>query len=116
LINGRTGEDTIQLRFDESVSGNELGSLARNIETIDLSGRGENSISSLSAEDVFDMTDARNTLRIDGDAGGADSVELDAGSSWTLNAGAGVSGYDVYTATVSSQTVVLEVAQGVLVE
>jgi hypothetical protein len=116
LINGRTGEDTIQLRFDESVSGNELGNLARNIETIDLSGRGENSISSLSAEDVFDMTDARNTLRIDGDAGGVDSVELDTGSSWTLDAGAGVSGYDVYTATVSSQTVVLEVAQGVLVE
>ena len=114
LINGRGGYDTIQLRFDESVTGSELRGLARNIEAIDLTGNGENSIASLSAEDVFDMTDGRNTLRIDGD--GVDSVELTASSSWTLDAGASVAGYDVYTATVSSQTVVLEVAQGVLVE
>ena len=116
LINGRGGDDTIQLRFDESVTGSELSGSARNIEAIDLTGNGENSIASLSAEDVFDMTDARNTLRIDGDGAGVDSVELNTSSGWTLDAGASVAGYDVYTATVSSQTVVLEVAQGVLVE
>jgi len=114
MVDGRGGDDTIQLRFDETLSGSDLSSVLRNIETIDMTGRGADSITGLTAEDVFDMTDSRNTLRIDGDAGGVDTVGLDIG--WTLDAGAGVAGYDVYTATVSSQSVTLEVASGVLIE
>nr|WP_320135597.1 Ig-like domain-containing protein [uncultured Amphritea sp.] len=113
-IDGLAGEDTIQLRLGEEVTGANIGNLLSNVETIDLSVSGSNKITSLSASDVLDATDGDHTLRIDGDAN--DSLSLDVASSWVLDTGAGVTGYDVYTATASSETVILEVANGVVIE
>ncbi|MFV0457027.1 MAG: Ig-like domain-containing protein [Pseudomonas sp.] len=103
-IDGRGGNDTVQLRFDESLSGADLDSKLANVEAIDLRGAGQNSITSLSIQDVLGMTDSDNTLRILGDDG--DSVSLDA--AW----GQGVQQGDflVYSALQGGETIRLEVA------
>lgn len=78
-IDGLAGNDTIQLRYGESLSGSQLAAHLSNIEVIDLSVAGANSITDLSVEDVFGMTDQGNTLHILGDS--EDSVTL--GEGWT---------------------------------
>jgi hypothetical protein len=118
-INGLGGNDTIQLRFGEDLDGSALRTNLKNIEVLDLSIGGANSITNLTAKDVLDMTDSRNTLRINGTA--EDEVTL---GTWDPNAavdddevvwstgttGAGSqAGYTVYTATIGSQLVTLEV-------
>ena len=100
------GNDTIQLRFDESVSSGDLSSKLSNIETIDMTGMGTNSISSLSAEDVLAMTDDGNILRISGDD--VDTVAL-ASSIWDDGNASSTEGYTTYTALLNSQTITLEV-------
>jgi len=105
-IEGHGGNDTVQLRFGENLNGSELGAQLSNIEAIDMNGMGNNSIATLSAQDVLDMTDDNNTLKISGDA--ADDVSLDSASGWTND---GISGsYTHYSATLAGgQTVMLEV-------
>ncbi|WP_323752054.1 DUF5801 repeats-in-toxin domain-containing protein [Marinobacter sp.] len=110
VIDGFGGEDTIQLRFGEEVTGNELSGNLSNIEKIDMTGMGTNSIGTLTAQDVLDMTDGNNKLTISGDD--ADSVSLDA-SGWQVGANDGT--YTIYTAAVNTDTVTLEV-QNTLVD
>lgn len=97
---GGTG-DTIQLRFGEDLSASDLATNLANIETLDLSIDGSNAIgdnlSGLSIEDVLNITDGDNALKIDGD--GDDSVFLK-NNEWT-NDGSNGSGYVVYTDTTS---------------
>jgi len=109
-IDGFGGEDVIQLRFDETVTGSDLGDKLSNIEEIDMTGMGDNSIGTLTAQDVLDMTDSTNKLVISGDSG--DSVSL-TGEGWSDGQAAG--DYTTYTATVGSETVTLEV-QSTLVD
>ena len=104
-INGRGGDDTIQLRFDEELSGSELAAKLSKVEVIDMTGAGQNSISGLNIADVLSMTDDRHTLRILGDDGD-DSVILGAG--WGVGVTQG--DYTVYTATHGGETIKLEVA------
>ncbi len=111
LVNGRSGEDTIQLRFNESVDGTDLGNYARNIESIDLTGMGTNTIVDLGVQDVLDMTDGNNKLTIGGDAG--DSVAL-TGGEWS--AGSVNGNYTLYTGTLGNDTVVLEVQTALLID
>jgi T1SS-143 domain-containing protein len=106
------GDDVIQLRFDESVDGSVLGSKLSNIEEIDMTGMGDNSITSLTAQDVLDMTDSGNKLTISGDAD--DSVTLDSGSNWIE--GSSASGYTTYTATVGTDTTVTLEVQNTLID
>ena len=108
VIDGGVGTDTIQLRFGEDLTGTELAAKLKNIEILDLSVAGKNEITSLTVQDVLDMTDDRNTLRINGD--GEDKVTLNEQVWGTGIAGSGSSnGYTVYTATIDSQIVKLEV-------
>ncbi|PRB82896.1 VCBS domain-containing protein [Pseudomonas sp. MYb185] len=109
ILNGRGGDDTVQLRFGESLDGDELAAHLRNIEIIDLSIDGENRIENLSIEDVFAMTDDRNTLQIFGDE--EDSVGL--AGDW----GAGVDNgaFTTYTAMHNGSEVKLEV-QNILID
>lgn len=117
-INGRGGEDTIQLRFGESITSSDLASNLKNIEVIDLSVAGANTIGTaglgLSIADVLDITDSRNQLTIDGD--GEDKVFLDNG--WaTDNSVTG--GYVVYTyidAGNSANNVTLNIAEHIIVD
>ncbi|SFQ85008.1 VCBS repeat-containing protein [Halopseudomonas formosensis] len=81
ILNGRGGDDTVQLRFGESLEGSDLAAHLRNIEMIDLSIEGENRIEGLKVEDVLAMTDDRDTLKIFGDS--EDAVSLDDPSAWT---------------------------------
>lgn len=98
------GEHAAFYLGDTLISGTDQVS---NIEEIDMTGMGDNSISSLSAQDVLDMTDSDNTLTLSGDDG--DTVTL-AADEWTEDTeGSSASGYTTYTATVGSETVTLEV-------
>jgi len=109
-IDGRAGEDTIQLRFGESLSGDELAENLSNVERIeiawqgdDIAGQGSASITALGVEDVLDMTDDGNTLRIVGEDGA--SITLD--GDWGTGTDNGT--YTTYTATVGTESVTLEV-------
>ncbi|WP_309043112.1 immunoglobulin-like domain-containing protein [Marinobacter sediminicola] len=98
LVDGRGGNDTIQLRFGEDLSGaNGDFAKLKNIEILDMTSSGSNQIgesgAGLSIQDVLDITDSRNALKIDGD--GDDSVFLQ-NSEWT-KAGNNGNGYLVYT-------------------
>lgn len=85
FIDGRGGEDTIQLRFGEDVTGSQLADNLKNIEIIDMSGEasGANTITGLTAEDVFNMTDENNILKILGDS--EDNIIL--GEGWHVEDG-----------------------------
>lgn len=77
-INGFGGEDTVQLRFGDNLSTTtDDFSKMKNIEIIDMSGKasGDNSITGLTPEDVFNMTDDDNLLKIIADK--SDTVNLD---------------------------------------
>src|SRR5690554_1012027 len=106
-IDGFAGEDTIVLRFAETLSGEVLSGSLSNIEEIDMIGRGADSITSLSIEDVLNMTDSNNTLRISGDA--EDSVQLELDGGWST--GEPNAGYITYTGmhNGNGNTVTLEV-------
>ena len=115
-IDGRAGEDTIQLRFGESLSGDQMAENLSNIEAVDINwqgddvdGQGSASITALGVEDVLNMTDDDNILRISGEDGA--SITLD--SAWGTGTDNGT--YTTYTATLDSQTVTLEV-QSTLVD
>ena len=97
MIDALGGEDTIQLRFGEDVDASDIAANLSNIEIIDLSISGSNTLGGsangegLSIQDVLDVTDAGNVLNIEGDA--ADTVNISA--SWTGGLVSG--GYAVYT-------------------
>lgn len=114
-INGRAGEDTIQLRFGESLEGSELAAHLLNIEVIDLGIEGENQIEGLRVGDVLAMTDDRNTLKIFGNS--EDAVSLDDPSAWT-RAGQATEGdktFNVYKGGEATLWVELGV-QGVIID
>lgn len=110
IRNGLGGEDTIQLRFGESVSGSQLDTNLDNIEVIDLSIAGENRINALTAEDVFGMTDNNNLLKIMGD--NADTVDLE--SDWVFDSSDGST--STYTALFEGATVTVQIANEINVE
>lgn len=96
ILNGRGGEDTVQLRFGESLEGADLAAHLRNIEVIDLGIEGANRVDELKVSDVLAMTDGSDTLKIFGDS--EDAVSLADPSAWT-HAGQATEGgktFDVY--------------------
>ncbi len=84
----------MQLRFDDNLGTTDFSKM-ENIEIIDMSGKasGNNSITGLTPEDVFNMTDDDNLLKIIADK--SDTVDL--GSSW--GAGATKDGKTTYSYT-----------------
>ncbi|MHA7599224.1 Ig-like domain-containing protein [Alicycliphilus sp. T452] len=99
VIDGRGGEDTVALRLGESASGEDLGLGLKNIEKLDLSIAGGNSVTNLTWQDVFNMTSADRTLTILGDD--QDSVSL--GSGWAVGSSSG--GYTEYTSGTGASLV-----------
>ena len=101
-IDADAGDDTIQLRFSEDVSASDLASNLDNVEVLDAGITGSNSIGDasqgLSIQDVLDMTDARDTLTIEGDS--SDDVYIS--DSWTDTGSSG--GYTVYTSAIDGAT------------
>ena len=85
LIDGGEGLDGLTISDDMNIDFGGLSDNISNIENIDL-GKGAQDITNLSIDDVLDMTDEDNVLRIDGDT--SDSISLntdsDGGGEWTL--------------------------------
>ena len=79
-VDGGDGLDTLEFTETMSIDLSALDDSISNIETINL-GEGTQNITSLSIEDVLNVTDVDNILRIDGDA--ADSVNVDT-NEWGL--------------------------------
>lgn len=107
-INGFAGEDTVQLRFADSLTHDEYQNdfgMLKNIEVIDMSGEasGANTITGLTPEDVFKMTEDGNLLKILGDA--EDTLTL--GDGW--NEGVDTSGITTFTA-IGNDNIKLEVS------
>ena len=95
-FDGLDGNDTITMRFDESINFDTNNPVIRNIESIDLRGSGDNSIQHLSVQDVIDVTDSNNYLTIYGDSN--DSVNIIDDGNWTLTTQTeGSINFDVYT-------------------
>jgi len=109
-IDALGGEDTIVMRFNEDLEQDDYANFD-NIERLDLTESGSNTLDALRPEDVLEMTDDRNTLSILGDEN--DTVDL--GTGWTE----GVSGpggdvtFRVYNA---DEYISLKVQSGILVE
>ena len=80
-----SAEDTLSLTGDaENIDLGGLSNIVSNIETISLNS-GNQELTNISLEDVMDMTDNDNTLRIEGTQG--DSITLDTNgkdAEWTL--------------------------------
>ncbi|TDB02389.1 DUF5801 repeats-in-toxin domain-containing protein, partial [Halomonas marinisediminis] len=114
-IDARGGEDTIQLRYGENLIGSDLATNLDNIETLDLSIAGSNAIGSdsdrLRAEDVLEMTDDDNVLKILGDEN--DSVHLD--SEWGDPSTPDTDGFVSYTAEVNNVEVTLKIDESVTI-
>ncbi len=84
LIDGGEGLDSLVISDDMDIDMSALDDNISNIERIDLD-TGSQNIISLSTEDVLDMTDTDNILRIDGDS--SDSIDLNTigeDAEWTL--------------------------------
>jgi hypothetical protein len=107
VIYGGLGNDTIQLRFGEDVSTTDLASNLDNVEILDLSVVGANTIGGaadgLGIQDVLDITGS-DTLTIMGDAD--DVVNLS--DDWGIGV-PDVSGNAVYTHTDSGTNAITTV-------
>ena len=103
-INGGGGNDTVVLRAGENLQGTVLATNLKNIEILDLSVAGKNTIGMLTADQVNSMTDTRNVLKINGTA--EDQITLASG--WTK--GSIENGYVTYTAQSNGADVTLQVS------
>ena len=107
-INGFDGEDTVQLRFGDNLGTTDFNNL-QNIEIIDMRGEasGANSISGLTVEDVFNMTDDNNLLKILGDGG--DTVTLESG--WQQDGAS-----NTYIGSFNEQEIKLEFNSSIVID
>jgi len=95
-IDGGEGEDTLIIDGADIVldlTAIDSGVIS-DIEVIDLTGSGDNSIT-LDASEILQITDGDNTIRIDGDAG--DSVDVADFTDTDTNQTVDGTDYDVYT-------------------
>ncbi len=112
-IDGGSGIDTVQPA--QNGMGLDSSDFAKidNIEAIDLGGFGNNTVA-LTPQDVLDVTDSNNALRVLGDAG--DSVDINP-AVWsaptTVNEGGVL--FNQYTAAVGPETAILKIEQDVTV-
>ena len=119
-IDALTGNDTIQLRYEESFTGSELAINLSNIETLDLSVTEANEITNLSLTDVFNMTDSDNVLTINGESN--DHVNLsgidtnDTTANWTFDSTQSDASYNVYTSTDGNDTATVQIQTGIIID
>ncbi|KKW68114.1 hypothetical protein AAV94_06430 [Lampropedia cohaerens] len=105
-IDGGAGTDVVQLRYGESLTGDELAAKLDNIEVLDLSVDGENSITDLTPEQVKAILgDSSDTTLV---IQGTDEDEVTLAGGWTAE-GSTSDGYIVYAATIESTEYLLHV-------
>ena len=119
-LDGGDGLDTLAVDGDMSIDLSILDDNISNIETIDL-GDGSQNITSLSVDDVLEITDDNNMFRIDGDA--SDHIDLNTqgdDAEWTLgdfktDSETGVT-YQEVTGEVNGQDVTLEISTDIHID
>jgi hypothetical protein len=106
-VDGGIGIDTLKLSGDINFSG--LGTLLSNIEKLDATVAGNQTISGLSLDKIFTMTDSSSshTLTIDGNAG--DSVSAVDKTGWTKTNETSDATYKSYEYHKGSDVVTLKV-------
>lgn len=67
-----------------------------NVETIDLTTTGTQTVSGLSLDKIFSMTESSHTLTIDGGAGQGDTVSAITKTGWTKDGETTANGYVTY--------------------
>jgi len=92
VFDGGLGDDMVRLASGVNLNPSDFARF-KNIETIDLTASGINSINGLTAAGVTSMTDADKTLYILGDV--TDTVQFVSGNGWSHAAVSG--GYELYT-------------------
>ncbi|NYT25604.1 cadherin-like domain-containing protein, partial [Alcaligenaceae bacterium] len=111
-IDGRSGSDTVQMRYGENLTGAQLAANLRNIEAIDMGIAGANAITGLTPEQLKAIAGSGSSLTISGSAG--DSLSLS--GPWVDN------GNGTYTGTIpggsggADTVVTLTVSGGVAVD
>ncbi len=103
LIDGGIGDDTLELMSGQNIDFSQIGNVLKNIEEIDLSANGKNELTKITLQDVIDMTDDRNEIKITGTV--EDKVTLS--NEWSK--GITTDGYTEYTATSNDETVKLKI-------
>lgn len=122
MNDGGLGDDTLAFGGrDSSVdfNGNAASRIA-NMETLDLND-GAHSLRNITAKDVFDMTDERHTLTINGDDGDrislSDLLDDSSDGAWenspVQSVEHGVT-YDIYTGSYDGQIVTLKVEDDII--
>ena len=114
-IDGGEGLDTLLISDGMDIDLSALDDNISNIEVIDL-GEGSQNITSLSIEDVLNITDTDNILRIDGDD--SDTIDLD--TEWTLggfktDAETGAT-YQEVTGVEDGQSITLEINTDIVID
>lgn len=97
LLDGGKGDDTVWLRFGEDLDFTDatLSQNISNIEILDLTKPGyDHQLINLGVDDVANMTDTNNILKINANEG--DTISFKQGD-WTLDADKSGNDYDVYT-------------------
>jgi hypothetical protein len=109
-IDGEAGIDTLKFSTDVSFTG--LSTLLTNIEKLDMTSAGNQTMSGLTLDKIFSMTDSVNTITIDGNAG--DVVGAIDKTSWTKNSESVASGYTVYEYHKGSDVATLKIDVDIL--
>jgi hypothetical protein len=109
-VDGGSGADTLALAGGGITL--DLTAIANTkitgIEVIDLTGSGDNTLT-LTASDLFDLSDSTNTLRVDGNTNDV----VNAGSGWT-DLGTGVNpGYRTWTQGLATLIVDADITQNI---
>lgn len=108
---GNATDDTLVFNSGDSIDFSTLDTIIKNFEVIDLTNdadtgtTGDHSLTNLTLQDVFEMTDSNNTLTIHGDSG--DTVTLSTSAGWTLSSSSG--GINTYTGTYSGNSITLDI-------
>ncbi len=93
-IDGGTGIDTLVMTGDVNFVG--LSTMISNVEKIDLTTTGTQTVSGLSLDKIFTMTESSHTLTIDGGAGQGDTVSAITKTGWTKDGETTANGYVTY--------------------
>ncbi|MEW6552183.1 MAG: Ig-like domain-containing protein, partial [Campylobacterota bacterium] len=87
------GNDVFKLLSGQNINFGTLGNVLKNIEEIDLSVDGKNELKNITLQDVIDMTDDKNEIKIIGT--GEDKVTLS--NEWKLNSTLSNTEFNVYS-------------------
>ena len=115
LNDAGTGTDSLILDSGISLDFDNVSGLS-NFENIDLSQTGNHSLSNLEIQDVIDMTDSNNVMKLLGDAGDSVTLKNGNGGNWEdTGTDENIDGqsYDLYSKTGDNSAVTLKIDQDI---